>query len=182
MTHTAGMLLATFRTDHRRCVAMKRACIAIVDAARARIYTYDQAAEGGSSEPAGALHDLVNPGRRGHDPYSTTRPGVKRAAPGSGTTDDHRDAHVDELDRRFARQVVSEIDRIAREQGHDRVLLVASPAMLGELRGVDRGLSQGLHVEYVARDLARLTSPQIHDHLAQLRLVAPRRPVSLARG
>ena len=164
---------------------MKRACIAIVDAARARIYTYDQSTDGGQSTPAGALHeqiDLVNPGRRGHDAYSTTKPGVKRSAPGSGTTDDHRDAHIDELDRRFARQVVSEIDRIAREQAYDRVLLVASPAMLGELRGVDRGLRPELHVEYVARDLARLTSPQIHDHLAQLRLVAPRRPVSLARG
>lgn len=161
---------------------MKRACIAIVDAARARIYTYDQTTGAGQSTPAGALHeaiDLVNPGRRGHDPYSTTKPGVKRSAPGSGTTDDHRDAHVDELDRRFARHVVSEIDRIAREQAYDRVLLVASPAMLGELRGVDRALRPELQVEYIARDLARLTSPQIHDHLAQLRLVAPRRPVAV---
>lgn len=162
---------------------MKRACIAIVDAARARIYTYDQTTDDGRS--AGALHeeiDLVNPGRRGHDPYSTTKPGVKRSAPGSGTTDDHRDAHSDELDRRFARQVVSEIDRIAREHANNRVLLVASPAMLGELRGVDRVLRPELQVEYVARDLARLTSPQIHDHLAQLRLVAPRRSASYVRG
>jgi protein required for attachment to host cells len=164
---------------------MKRACIAIVDAARARIYTYDQTTDGGRSEPAGALHeaiDLVNPGRRGHDAYSTTKPGIKRSAPGSGTTDDHRDAHTDEVDRRFARQVVSEIDRIAREQAYDRVLLVASPAMLGELRGVERELRPELEVEYVARDLARLTSPQIHDHLAQLRLVAPRRSASAVRG
>jgi hypothetical protein len=54
--------------------------------------------------------------------------------------------------------------------------------MLGELRGADRGLGPQLEVEYVARDLARLTSPQIHDHLAQLRLVAPRRPAPVARG
>jgi protein required for attachment to host cells len=144
---------------------MKRACIAIVDAARARIYTYDQTTEGERS--AGALHeeiDLINAGRRGHDPH------------------DHRDAHAGELERRFARHVISEIDRIAREHAHDRVLLVASPAMLGELRGVDRGLPPELQVEYVARDLARLTSPQIHDHLAQLRLVAPRRPMSVMRG
>ncbi len=164
---------------------MKRACIAIVDAARARIYTYDQSSDAGRPAPAGALHeaiDLVNPGRRGHDLYSTTKPGAKRSAPGSGTTDDHRDAHADELDRRFAHQVVSEIDRIAREHAYDRVLMVASPAMLGELRGADRGLGPELQVEYVARDLARLTSPQIHDHLAQLRLVAPRRPAPIARG
>jgi len=165
---------------------MKRACIAIVDAARARIYVYDQTPAGERATPAGALHeaiDLVNPGHRGQDPYSTPGPGGKRSAPGDGTTDDHRDAQqIDELDRRFAHQVVSEIDRIARERGYDRVLLVASPAMLGELRAADRGLAPELQVEYVARDLARLTSPQIHDHLAQLRLVAPRHPTSLARS
>jgi hypothetical protein len=159
---------------------MKRACIAIVDALRARIYTYERTSgDGTGMGSAGALRevtDLVNPGARGHDQFSTTKPGIKRAGSGTGTTDDHRDAHADELARRFARQVISELDRIVREQAFDRVLLVASPAMLGELRGVDGALRRPeLEVDYVARDLARLTSPQIHDHLAQLRLVAPRR-------
>jgi hypothetical protein len=161
---------------------MKRACIAIVDATRARIYAYDydRAAEsqGVSTAVGGTLHqaiDLVNPARRGHDAFSATRPGIKRGAPGTGPTGD-RGEHPDDLDRRFARQVVEEIDRISRERALDRVLLVATPAMLGELRGVDGSLQRPeLLVEYVARDLARLTSPQIHDHLTQLRLVAPRR-------
>lgn len=103
---------------------------------------------------------------------------AKRSAPGGGATDDHRDAHARELDRRFAREVIAEVDRIAREQAHDRVVLVASPAMLGELRAVNAALLRPeLVVDHVARDLAQLTSPQIHDHLAQLRLVAPRRAV-----
>lgn len=179
---------------------MKRACIAIVDATRARIYIYDRTADPGGAHAVfvGALHeaiDLVNPGRRGHDRGSTvepgaepgTEPGVKpgaerdapgaeRDAPGGGATVDPRQAQAGEIDRRFARQVIDEIDRIARERALDRVLLVATPAMLGELRAGDRALQRPeLMVEYVARDLARLTSPQIHDHLARLRLVAPRR-------
>src|SRR6185295_5771730 len=98
---------------------MKRACIAVIDAARARIYTYDESAgdNGARSAPTGVLHeaiDLVNPGRRSHDQFSTTKPGIKRSAPGSGATDDHREAHIAELDRRFARQISEEIDRIAR--------------------------------------------------------------------
>lgn len=163
---------------------MNRACIAIVDATRARIYTYDRTAEshGVSVAGDGTLHqaiDLVNPDRRGHDALLTARPRIKRGAPGAGPTDDPGERR-DELDqpfaRRFARQVVEEIDRISRERAFDRVLLVATPAMLGELRGVDGSLQRPeLLVEYVARDLARLTSPQIHDQLAQLRLVAPRR-------
>jgi protein required for attachment to host cells len=159
---------------------MNRACIAIVDSTRARIYAYARTEDPADPRSGpGALQeltDLVNPGRRGHDLFSTTKPGVKRDAPGSGTTDDHRDAHAEELERRFARQVVAEIDRIVRERGFERALLVAAPAMLGELRGVAGALRRPeLVVEYLARDLVQLTSPQIHDHLAELRLVAPRR-------
>src|SRR5215831_16622418 len=82
--------------------SMKRACIAIVDAIRARIYSYERIAapRGTNTQFIGALHeviDLVNPGRRGHDLFSTTKPGIKRSVPGGVTTDDHRDAHTDEL-------------------------------------------------------------------------------------
>lgn len=158
---------------------MKQGCIAIIDATRARIYTYHENSDGDGAPSTGALHevlDLVNPGRRGHDLFSTTKSGGKRAAPGAGTTDDHRDAHFAELDRRFTRQVVEHLDRLTREQGYRHVLVVASPAMLGELRVADGALDRPeLTREYVARDLAQRTSPQIHDHLAQLRLIAPRR-------
>ena len=137
---------------------MKRACIAIVDATRARLYTYERADDDEPARPeSGALHEVMD----------------LRA----GSTEDHRDAHAHEIDRRFARQVVAELDRIAREHAFPRVVLVASPAMLGEVRGVTGALRRPeLVVEYVARDLAQLSSPQIHDHLAQLSLIPPRRP------
>ncbi|HEX7841782.1 MAG TPA: host attachment protein [Kofleriaceae bacterium] len=144
---------------------MKRACIAIVDATRARIYTCDRTADPGGAHAAfvGALHeasDLVNPG----------------GATGDHREGDHRESDHRESDRRFAHQVIDEIDRVAREQALDRVLLVATPAMLGELRRGFGALQRPeLKLEYVAHDLARLTSPQIHDYLAQLRLVAAAR-------
>jgi len=126
---------------------MKRACIAIVDATRARIYTYEETSDDGGARvpPAGALHeatDLFDPGRRGHDLFSTTKPGVKRMASGGGSTDDHREAHLAELDRRFARQIIDEIDRIAREQGLERVVVVAGPAMQGVLRSAGDALER----------------------------------------
>lgn len=157
---------------------MKRACIAIVDAARARLYTYDESTDSVHAVADQTMHeeiDLVNPGRRGHDLFSTTKPGVKRPASGGGPTDDHRQAHLDQLEHRFARQVIEEVNRIARERGFAHIILVATPKMLGELRTLDTALRRpDLVVEYVARDLAQLTSPQIHDHLAQLHLIAPR--------
>lgn len=163
---------------------MKRACIAIVAAAHARIYTYDPAESNGvHAASARTLHeevDLLNPGRRGHDLFSTTKPGIKRMAPGGGSTDDHRDAHFDQLERNFARQIVEEVDRIARQRGFTRIILVTPPKMLGELRKVDGALQRPeMTVEYVERDLARLTSSQIHDHLAELRMISPRRRATL---
>jgi protein required for attachment to host cells len=136
---------------------MNRACIAIVDGTRARIYSYDRTAASAAvrSAPVGALHEVLD----------------LRA----GATEDQRDAHTAQSDR-FAGQVITVIAEIAREQAFDHVLVVAPPVMLGALRGVAGELQRPeLVVDYVARDLARLTSPQIHDHLAQLRLVAPRR-------
>lgn len=159
---------------------MKRACIAVIDAVRARIFTYDEAESNGvhaaSDRTLREELDLVNPGRRGHDLFSTTKPGIERMVPGGGTTDDHRDAHFDEMERAFARQIVDEVDRIARERGFARIILVTPPKMLGKLRKLDDGLQrQDLSLEYVERDLAQLTPPQIHDHLAELRLISPRR-------
>lgn len=174
---------------------MKRACIAVVDAAHARIYTYDQTTDQTTHpDRAGAefnhrtLHeeiDLVNPGRRGHDLFSTTKPGIKRSVSGGGTTDDHREAHLDQLqlEHKFAKQVIEEVNRLVRERGFAHVIVVATPKMLGELRSLDAALRRPeLVLEYIERDLARLTSPQIHDHLAQLRLIAPRpRPAPVPR-
>jgi protein required for attachment to host cells len=156
---------------------MKRACIAIIDAVRARIYTYDAGERTDDADQALREEvDLINPGRRGHDLFSTSKSGPKHPAPGSGTTDDHRDGHFAELEHRFACQVVDDVKRIAGERGLDQVLLVATPKMLGVLRSVDAPLrAPGQTLQYVERDLAQLTSPQIHDHLAQLQLIDPRR-------
>jgi len=160
---------------------MRRACIAIVDATRARIYTYEGDSDGASDRALREEIDLVNPGRRGHDQFSTTKPGVKRMASGGGSTDDHRDAHLDQLERNFARHIIDEVDRIARQRGLGRVILVTTPKMLGELRKVDAVLEHAdLEVSYVERDLAQLTSPQIHDHLAELHLISPRHRAALA--
>lgn len=160
---------------------MKRSCIAVVDAARARLYTYQE-------DPAHELKevaDLVNPGRRlrTSELFSDSRPGSDR---GFGerdyTFDDHRDAHVENMDLQFAREVVVEIDRIVREGAYLHVIVVASPKMLGDLRKVDAVLHRAdLVLDEIPRDLAKLTSPQLHDRLAELKLIPPRHRVTAAQ-
>jgi protein required for attachment to host cells len=159
---------------------MKRALIAIVDAAHARLYTYQQ--DNGS--PLQEQRDLVNAGRQAaHNLFSDSKPGNRWQEGGRGSTDDHRLDHIAEMDAKFAKHIVDEITRLAREHGFGHVILVASPKMLGELRRSDAALRHAqLSVDEVAQDLAWLTSPQLHDHLAAMKLIDPRPRAPLMRA
>lgn len=168
---------------------MKRACIAIVDAARARLYGYDEQA----SDPAQQLRevtDLVNPGRRlkPSEMFSETRPSLGQNPgrntshePGS-TKDDHRDDHIEMMDAKFAKEIIAELDRIIQAEKYTHLIVVASPKMLGELRKANNVLDRpGLTIDEIARDLTKLTQAQLHDHLAQLNLIPARERLTIAR-
>ena len=149
---------------------MKRALIAIVDAAHARLYTYQQI---GDSEPTlQEQRDLVNAGRQAHGMFSDSK-SQTRWNGGNSAMDDHRSDHLGEMDSRFAKTVIGEVARMAREDGFGHIILVASPKMLGELRR-QNGTLRDFVVDEVAQDLAWLTSPQVHDHLAAMKLIEPR--------
>ena len=123
---------------------MKRACIAIVDATRARLYTYEQDAP---DDPAHELREVLDLAHRAHE----------------------------DTDVKFAKDIVAEVDRVVRTGDYGHVIVVASPKMLGDLRKCDAVLYRdGVIVDEIPRDLAKLTSPQLHDHLAQLKLLPPR--------
>lgn len=146
---------------------MKPVCIAIVDAANARLYSYQ-----GDPPVFREVLDLVNAGRRGKDRdlYST-----RLAIRNGSTTDDHRDANRAHLDHEFAKLVVSECAALARTRGYGHVIFVSSPRLLGELRKVSEPLRRArVRIDELERDLAGLTSPQIHDRLAALKLIEPR--------
>jgi protein required for attachment to host cells len=157
---------------------VKRSCIAIIDASRARIYTYEQ-----EHDPADQLRevsDLVNPGRRllPHAIFADTRPGERGRVRGQlgHAVDDHRDAHYNEMDAQFGKDIVATIARVVRAGSYAQLIVVASPPMLGVFRKAGGVLHarNGLQIHEVVRDLVKLTSAQLHDHLAQLRLIPPR--------
>jgi protein required for attachment to host cells len=173
------------RDGHR--LRETRICIAVADAARARLYTFEQLAD-----PTGAAHglrewvDLVDPDRRRRpsELFSDTRPGSDRTPSGRGYgLDDRRDAHLDQFDQRFAAEIVASLTDLVREHGCRRVILAASPRMLGHLRRAGASLFEGkLAIDEIDRDLTKFSSAQIHDLLADKGLlparscVAPPRP------
>lgn len=155
-------------------------CIAVVDAARARVFTFEEldGRDGVLNQDLRERVDLVDPDRRmrASELFSDTRPGADRAPSGRGfAVDDHRDGHLRELDRRFAADVMARIAEVVRAYRCDRLVLAASPGMLGKLRKrASRRLVREVSLDEVARDVTHLSPSQIHDYLAERSLLPPR--------
>jgi protein required for attachment to host cells len=167
---------------------MKRVCIAIVDAAHARLFTYQEDASPG--QEMREVRDLANPGRRmkDHEMFSETRPPLRPSGltgpnvSGGAASDDHRNQHVAMMDTKFAKEIVDEVDKLVRAEGYNHLLVIAAPKMLGELRKANGALKRnGLVIEEIPRDLANLNATQLHDHLASLNMLPGRQRLKLAR-
>jgi protein required for attachment to host cells len=125
---------------------MYRACIAIVDASRARLFTFERISDGdGLRENMIEQRDLVSLERRDGDP--------------------HRDSHTEEVERRFATRIVDEIAEVIRSPQTNRLVICASPHMLGKLRDARGATFNKLELEEVARDLVTLSPAALREHL-----------------
>lgn len=156
---------------------MQRVCIAIVDAARARIYSFQDVDD---SQQLVEELDLVSAGRRAKDSemFTESSPGSRGSFGVRGGVDDHRDAQRDEMDSKFAAHVSREVERVAKERGLGHVIFVTAARMLGVVRPhLEVMRKHGFVVDELERDLSQLSAPQVQDHLAQLDMIEPRRRV-----
>jgi protein required for attachment to host cells len=171
---------------------MARTCIIVADATRARFLTLEvpiePASEGG---PRLVEHiDLVNPEL--DDPERglfSDRSGSGHASPmgAAHALDDHRDDHLREIERRYARRISEQLESFVIERGAVVVLLVADPRLLGTLREqIDEGHLGFVEIVEVGENLARRPLGQIQSILALRGLVpapqAPRMGVFHPRG
>jgi protein required for attachment to host cells len=156
---------------------MYRACIALVDASRARLFTFERTAEAeGLKDELIEQRDFVNPARRRRPSqlFSDTRPALGRTGTLQYGTDDHRDAHVEAFDIEFSRLIAGELAALVKSARADRVIICASPRMLGELREASK-LPRNVVVDEVPRDLVKLTVPRLREQLVSYGLL-PVRP------
>lgn len=125
------------RNDETR---MEEQLVVTVDGSRARYFAVGArvAYDGTQRHALTEIETLVNPGFRSKDGelYSDSRPGLRAAfAGGPGhAVDDRRDAHHDEIERKFARLVVERMAALIRERDARYAILAAGPTMLGHLR------------------------------------------------
>ena len=162
-----------------------RTGIVAVDATRARLFTF-QELSAPIDVPTQELRErttLVDPGRRRRpsELFSDTRPGLDRAPSGRGFAfDDGRDAAQQRMDRDFAADIGASCRELVRAYGVSRLILAASPRMLGYLRELGEFANLGVELCEIDRNLAHLSSPQLHDYLAERDLLPARERLGLA--
>lgn len=156
---------------------MKRACIVVLDAAHARLFSY-QSHDG----PEPVLREeleLVNEGRREHGKLSDPKPGNRWQDGGRGSTDDHRNAQIADHDEKFVKRVLGEVAHQVQERGLPDVILIASPKILGMVRSIGHPVRKDVAFIEIAQDLSWMTPSQLHDHLAERNLIGARARVPL---
>ncbi|RMH39161.1 MAG: hypothetical protein D6689_17460 [Deltaproteobacteria bacterium] len=151
--------------------------VVVTDARRARLLRLERD-EATEVHRLVELEALVHAGRRQRpsEVFTESRPGLRASDPGAGlhATDDHRERHIEEWDRRFARDVARALAERIRGTG-GTVVLAASEHMLGLLREELPRFVDGVDVKEYAVNLAGARPAEIHDALAERGALPPRR-------
>ena len=142
--------------------------ILIADGARARILGHDRAGHG-LSEIAGmeftgdrsATHDIV-----------TDRQGRSFSSHGHGRSayESHSDPHR-ELKVKFAHELSDVLATNLAGKFYDRLIIIASPVTLGDLRAALSDLVRAVVIGEIAQDLTKLPNDKIADHLKDVLVV-----------
>lgn len=154
---------------------MYRVCILLVDATRARLFTFERTSDGPDTrDELVERTDLVNPQRRRRpsEVFSDTRPGSSRIGHLQYSFDDHREQHIAQIDEKFARLAMAALRELIDEATTQRVVICASPRMLGRVRSVTPGLiPDDVALDEIPRDLVKLTPAEVRSELVSRHLL-----------
>lgn len=156
----------------------KTFCILVADGSRARFFTFEsRAPETGTTGPRLVEHeDRVNPEHElaGRDKYNATRTGA-HPNPGKSQThgyDDHRKQEEHEHERLFARDIARHALDFTQQHQAACLVVAAEKRMLGLLRDwLEPPPHPGIELRELAADLTRLSPTELHNHLAEARLI-----------
>jgi protein required for attachment to host cells len=142
-----------------------RSWVLIADGARARILENDGPGRGLIAVEGlvfhgdhSATHDLVSD-REGRS-YSSH-------GPGRSAIDSRSDPHRD-LKTKFAHQLADVLARGLEQNSYDRLVIVAPPVTLGDLRAAISDRVRTKVVGEVAHDLTKIANNEVAEHLKDL--------------
>ena len=163
---------------------MNKPVIAVIDGTKARFFTLEAAEipeyesgpnlveQEGLANQANELH--------GKELWANTKTGRNRGSGSQGHGyDDHRQSHISEFERSFAKEIVTRIVDLTQTHQSRETILVAEPQILGYLReAVMLALPKNLKIQELAKDLCKLKPLEIHEYLADKKLLAERKVVT----
>ncbi len=145
--------------------------IVTADATRARLFTFEELAapvDVTTQElvERTTLVDLERR-RRASELFSDSRPGLDRSPSGRGFAfDDGRDDARRRMDRDFAADIADACRELVEAHGCNRLIVAASPRMLGFLRDLGDFSRLGVALTDIDRNLVHLSNAELHDYLA----------------
>jgi protein required for attachment to host cells len=140
----------------------KRTWVLIADGARARILQSDGPGQRLEEVEGGTFHGDHAPTRE----IMSDRMGraFSSVGPGRSAMEPQTDAHRD-LKRRFAQHLADVLARKLAEKAYDRLVVVAPPTTLGDLRAaLDQPVRATVTAE-LAKDLTKTPDAELAEHL-----------------
>lgn len=149
---------------------MSEYCVVVADGARARLFSLAEAGVGEGGPDLVEISDLANSEMEaaGKEIYSNVKSGRNVSSGGGGIHgyDDHRDRHMDESERRFAKQIAAAAADAVMRQRPGCLVVAADPHMMGHLREAMSSSVGGIEVKEVVKDLTKLGVSELQAHLA----------------
>jgi protein required for attachment to host cells len=162
---------------------MNQSIVTVIDGMRARFFTLEPATSPEFESGPNLIEQdcLTNTAKelQGKDLWANTKTGRNRGSGSQGHGyDDHRQNHINEFERSFAKEIVSKILELTHANGVGQVILVAEPQILGFVREVlTPQLPKNLKLKELAKDLCKLKPLEIHEYLVDKDLLPPRKLV-----
>jgi len=145
---------------------MYRVAIALIDATRARLFTFDRITDtSGTHEQLIERTDLTNPiGRRAPRGDDAEACRIQTVASGAGA---RTAPYLRQIEGEFARTAMAALRELIDEYRPTRAILCASPRMLDRLRAAAPGLiPDELRLDELGRDLVALPAAELRTALA----------------
>lgn len=162
---------------------MNQSIVTVIDGIRARFFTLEPAQSPEYESGPNLIEQdcLTNTVKelQGKDLWANTKTGRNRGSRSQGHGyDDHRQNHLNEFERGFAKEIVTKILDLVQTQRTTQIILVAEPQILGLVReALTDHLPKHLKFKELAKDLCKLKPQEIHEYLADKNLLPPRKVV-----
>ena len=155
---------------------MSQYLVATINGAKARFFTLETAPfpEYQSSPCLKEQLSSFNSTKvlQGRELWSNTKPGRNRGVAATHSYDDRRQTHILEFERRFTTQIAKTIVDFIKNHPARQLILIAEPQILGLIRAtVLPNLPENFTVSELAKDLCYLKANQLHEYLANKKLL-----------